>query len=867
MVFVLPVLAAGVGCGGDDDDDDHGEAASDDDAEDDDTADDDAPDDDSSGGDEARVYRVGDDIVLRNRQVMVRYHLSTGRFDIRGADGETVVENAETRAQSNVLLPIKVWRSSEKPLIDWSTDDVVNNLGRGKALEVLRGEPGETPDLAQRFEVLDDDSIVLTSARVLNDTGEQVNVGSIYTMYADGDGGAFYFGAPEDIRVLSNGALNYLEFITPIFAGIGPAHSNWSALVHNRATGGNLVVGSLSNAIAQSIMYYAPGDGVRHVLHVDCQYDPSKHVADGGELASEVTMFDLQGDTPFDALEAYADRIKTWNEIVLWNERHPDKGVPAGWNSWSGSKYSGGYGTGIDEDIIVANMDFADDQLRRWGFDLFPIDDGWEVHIGDWQVNKSRFPDHGEMNGIEWLLRRAKDRGFRPGLWIEATLADKDAQILVDHPEYFADPLWGGLLDQDERALDLTDPVALAYLKDMIATVKSWGIEWLKFDFGYRAVLSQGWHENATRGEFYRNGTQAIREAVGDDVFFLNVAIVGWNYGLVDAVRLTLDTMPAWDGENPSDPFGNQGLKPMYRDVARRYYLHNRTFINHPDLIFFRAHIDESISPLSLNESAAFATAVAMQGGIVKLGDKLVDLSGDAVDVVRRLLPVHGEAGRPLDMLEREFPEVWSLPIPEFDEPYHILGLFNWGMNRDLTTLPYAPLADAERTVSVSLDEAGLDPDADYHAYEFWTESYLGTVSGEVSMNIPARHARVVALREKLDRPQFLGTNRHVLGGVEVIDEIAWDAEAKTLTGTQEASVGTEHAPFAFHLAFFAPDGYEFDDVAIDAPNGLAILDLDTDEEPADGGAVVHVAFTVEDLDGEEIGDTFEDLTWTLSFQ
>ncbi|MCB1155459.1 alpha-galactosidase, partial [bacterium] len=482
-------------------------------------------------------------------------------------------------------------------------------------------------------------------------------------------------------------------------------------------------------------------------------------------------------------------------------------------------------------------------------------------------VNKSRFPDHGEMNGIEWLLRRAKERGFRPGLWIEATLADKDAQILVDHPEYFADPLWGGLLDQDERALDLTDPVALAYLKDMIATVKSWGIEWLKFDFGYRAVLSQGWHENATRGEFYRNGVKVMREVLGDDVFFLNVAIVGWNYGLVDAVRLTLDTMPAWDGENPSDPFGNQGLKPMYRDVARRYYLHDRVFINHPDLIFFRAHKDESIPALTLNESAAFATSVALQGGIVKLGDKLVDLSGDAVDVIRRLLPVHGVAGRPLDMLEREFPEVWSLPVPEFAEPYHVLGLFNWGTNRDLTTLPYAPIADAARTVAVDLADADLDPDAEYHAYEFWTESYLGTVSGEESLNIPARHARVVALREKLDRPQFLGTNRHVLGGVEVIDAIAWDAEAKTLSGTQEASVGTEHAPFTFHLAFFAPDGYDFEDVTVDAPDDLAILDLDTEEEAADGGTVVHVMFTVEDTNGQEIGDRFEDLTWVLSFK
>ncbi len=130
----------------------------------------------------------------------------------------------------------------------------------------------------------------------------------------------------------------------------------------------------------------------------------------------------------------------------------------------------------------------------------------------------------------------------------------------------------------------------------------------------------------------------------------------------------------------------------------------------------------------------------------------------------------------------------------------------------------------------------------------------------------PARSPLPLALRGKLGRPQFLGTNRHVLGGVKVIHEIAWDSVEMTLTGTQEGSAGTDHAPFESHLAFYVPDGYTFETVEFEAPEGAAVSGVHTWIETTEDGKVLRLRFTVKDTDGEQMAEPFKDITWILSF-
>jgi hypothetical protein len=870
-IFALSLCACD--CGDDDDDNDDADSPDDDmdDDADDDSDDDlnDDADDDTAPGDEVEFYQDGDFVGLMNNKVSLQYNTATGRFSIFDGDGQLIVEKAMSVAYSHVIVPAHRWRSPDMAPATWASEETTNPLGQGMTLLItLQGDDGE-PDMELDFSLLDAESFVLMDMRMVNGTDERVNVGAMYPLLADQPFGALHFGLGTDLRVLTNGSLNYLEFIAPYFPGTVPVHSMWSALIFNQVTGRSIVAGTLTNEVAHSVVFTAPTHREDHgrKLHMVCQYDPTKFIDPGESLGAETMIFDFSGPTPFDALETFATRIKAWLGIQTWFERHPEIDVPVGWNSWSGSGSSGGYGTDINEEIIVENMDFADRELRRWGMNYFQIDDGYDPHDGDWFIDETKFPPHGDMNGIEWLLNRAKDKGFLTGLWISGFLAEKNSQIYNEQPELFADPLLGGLLDDDYFSLDLTDPVVQDHLAEVIQKYKDWGIQWLKLDFAYRGPLSTGWYEpNTTRGEFYREGVKIIRETLGDDIFLLNVAIKGWNYGLIDSLRLTLDTMPTFEGENPTSPIDNQGLKPMYRDAARWWWLHNRVWVNHPDLIFFRPHKDERIEPLTMNESLTFCSAVALQGGLVKIGDRIVDLEPDWVDGYRRIMPVYGITGRPLDVMQREYPEIWSLPVADFARPYHVIGLLNWGSNVDFTTLPYGQMPDEDRVIAIDFTETRLDPTATYHAWEYWTETYLGKVSGSLSAEVPARTPRVIALRDDAGRPQFLGTNRHVLAGVKIISDIQWDDAQSVLTGTQEASVGTVHAPFTHHLAFFVPDGFTFDDVQFGLVEELEINDADTQLTDVEGGQVLDLRFTVEDTNGHEEGDWFSDMTWSLSF-
>jgi alpha-galactosidase len=798
------------------------------------------------------VTSHGEELLICNRHISLRYDLARGTFSVGGSpSGPWVVSNAEGLALSRALLPGTRWHSSDMYESAWRARPVSTPLGRGKSVIVARRSvDGGMPSLEQDFTALDGQGCLILRVTLINTTEHPLPVGTLYPLSTQRPSAGLDLGLASDIRILTNGVLDYLDFVVPIYPGTMASFSNWSSLFYNLVTGKSLMVGSLSFEKAQSIVFSAPasGTGPGMVLQAGSQYDPATTLSPGEGLASETIVLECGQGDPLGALEGYADRLKAWLGIRTWTERHPDVGVPAGWNSWSGGSSSGGYGTDIDEAIIVENMDFADRELRRWGMTHFQIDDGWQDRAGDWGVNTARFPDHGDENGIQWVLHRAQALGFRTGLWIRAFDAEPGARILEEHPEWFAEPILGGLLGSaEEHHLDVSNPAVRDHLVALMKRLRHWGIQWLKLDFAYRVMLTQGWYDpSLTRFQFYRNGIELLRAALGEDVFFLNVALVGHNAGLVDSLRLTLDTMPAWEGTsqdpyNPLSVIDNQGLKPMYRDAARRYYLNGRIWVNHPDLIFFRSHTDPTIPPLSLNESKTFATSVALQGGVLKLGDRLVDLGPEAVDTIRRILPVYGRSGRPLDLLRREFPEVWSLPVHDFDEPYHVLGILNWGLNKDLTTLPPQWLPDTEREIVVDLAEAGCDPHQTYLAFESWGQEFLGEVQGRIALRVPARTPRVVTLRTRLGRPQFLGTNRHVLGGVKVVRSLAWDPSSSTLTGVQEGSVGTPYAPFEHRITLYVPDTYEVEGFSVAPPEGYDIEGQSISRE----GSIATLRFTV----------------------
>ena len=81
----------------------------------------------------------------------------------------------------------------------------------------------------------------------------------------------------------------------------------------------------------------------------------------------------------------------------------------------------------------------------------------------------------------------------------------------------------------------------------------------------------------------------------------------------------------------------------------------------------------------------------------------------------------------------------------------------------------------------MNFGKVGLDTGREYLLFDFWNQKFLGKVHGEYTVELPPHACQLVSLRTDENRPQLIGTDRHVtMGGVELQDE-HWDEVAKEL--------------------------------------------------------------------------------------
>ncbi len=81
----------------------------------------------------------------------------------------------------------------------------------------------------------------------------------------------------------------------------------------------------------------------------------------------------------------------------------------------------------IDEVILHKIFD----ELGDLPFDVLQVDDGWQVDIGDWEVN-GKFP-----SGMNALAEKIKSTGRRAGLWLAPLIATKSSKLFHEHKDWF----------------------------------------------------------------------------------------------------------------------------------------------------------------------------------------------------------------------------------------------------------------------------------------------------------------------------------------------------------------------------------------------------------------------------------------------
>jgi alpha-galactosidase len=327
-----------------------------------------------------------------------------------------------------------------------------------------------------------------------------------------------------------------------------------------------------------------------------------------------------------------------------------------GWSDWY--QY---YGSASEADILA-------ELAAAPPLDLFQVDDGWEVAWGDWEAN-DRFP-----SGTAALATAIADRGMTPGLWMAPFYVARSTTTYAEHPDWWVrdadgEVRHGSLSGNDYAILDVTHPDAAAWLSAQIAAKVAEGWTYLKLDFLFAGAVEGVRHDDVTGMEAYHRGLALLRDAMGEDTWFLACgAPMLPSVGYADSWRSGADIAFVSDPD-PRRPF----LRWQARSTAARAFANGVWWWNDADNLLLRAPFTD------VEVRGALAANVA-SGGVWLLGDSFAALDADtlALAVDPALTALSGQRAEPVDPLDYvsgvdagpfmeasteddEVPEVWTV--------------------------------------------------------------------------------------------------------------------------------------------------------------------------------------------------------------
>jgi alpha-galactosidase len=239
--------------------------------------------------------------------------------------------------------------------------------------------------------------------------------------------------------------------------------------------------------------------------------------------------------------------------------------------------------------IAESSMHEALAGVEGLGFDVFQLDDGWQVEIGTWETGPN-FPA-----GMGAMAEAISAAGYRPGLWIAPFIvhersANSNPEMLVrdeDGSPLIAGYNWGG----PYYAIDVTSAAGRAHVSETIRRAVNWGFTYLKLDFIFAAAIPGVREGDLTGDAAYRSGIELIREVAGDDIYLLGCGSpILPSIGIFNGIRVGPDVAPYWENDlNPQ-------FKQDYTSPALRYAIStsvNRLWLKplvavDPDVAYFR---------------------------------------------------------------------------------------------------------------------------------------------------------------------------------------------------------------------------------------------------------------------------------------
>ena len=522
----------------------------------------------------------------------------------------------------------------------------------------------------------------------------------------------------------------------------------------------NSVIGStfgdVSNLIANSI-YFRDSDCL---------------VTIDGQIKREGNFFLLEASQTSPII-AKTDYVQNHLGYFLWDSARPVWQPPVvGWCSWAA------YYQDIKESDMKQASDFIAKNLLPYGYNIVQMDDGFQrtPQSGDlimrpgeryseyWTKPNSKFPE-----GLESLATYIKSKGITPGIWVGLYTP----LGLTNSKDYVTDadnkPFRGPWVNYALNGLNAGADEAYF---ETFRVLKKQGWNYFKIDT-LRHVLYDNYRKNPFYWKFneqnmeeaFRAVVAGAKKQVGNSYVLACWGAMPELAGIPSGARI---------GEDVGPDFASMRRSAKY--IAQFHHLNNVVWRNDPDYMCLR--LDSELA-------RSWASMTSLAGGHLMISDKPESYTPEHINIMRRVSPT--VFSKPINVVqEAADPEFFTLHNRKFGEDWTVVSHHAW-KNMPSKTVP--------------LSQMGLT-NGKYHVFDFWKQEYLGVVDTKLKLDaLSEGHCQVVSFRPVLDRPQVLGTERHISQGAFDLEGVKWQNES--LSGTYKVGPGQK-----WSLSVFIPKGY-----------------------------------------------------------
>jgi hypothetical protein len=341
-------------------------------------------------------------------------------------------------------------------------------------------------------------------------------------------------------------------------------------------------------------------------------------------------------------------------------------------------------------------------------------------------------------------------------------MLNKDISLLhVDHSHQF--PL---------VRYDYSNSKFQEYVLKMWQRLRGDGVEGIKFDYPETGWARDGGFDDRsyTTTSAYRKIFGLCREGLGPDAFIHERILGGTIHESVPQLDCTVgivDLQRVWGDASHFEPemASRIGLRWFKQNIAMRYYPDGKSF-------YFKGE------ELSQIERRSFLTLIGLLSGRIELGTSFSSMTTDMFYDLTRMYPVlpNGKSFRPVDMLlNKKHPEVYVYNV---NPSWKQVILTNTYLKR--SKIISVPLSGNQTETGA----IGVKSDEEYYIFDFWNQKLKGRYTGSdiLSVELQPKETLVFALREVKNRPQIVGTNRHVMCGMMELHNVKWNDLTSALT-------------------------------------------------------------------------------------